>query len=110
MQPGRRMSAMERPPKFADIEAAAKRLRAVAVRTPLLESGALKQRADRLGAPAARIAFQSSNAWDVHGAATFGMRALWINRLGMPPERLPGAAEHELRDLSGLPELLGLRL
>ena len=27
---------------------------------------------------------------------------------GMPPERLPGAAEHELRDLSGLPALLGL--
>jgi threonine dehydratase len=36
---------MERPPKFADIEAAAERLRAVAVRTPLLESEALNQRA-----------------------------------------------------------------
>ena len=42
------------------------------------------------------------------GAATFGLRAVWINRLGMPPERLPGVAEHELRDLSGLPALLGL--
>ena len=63
---------------------------------------------DRLGAPADRIAFQSSNAWDVNGAATFGLRAVWINRLGMPAERLPGAAEHELRDLSGLPALLGL--
>ena len=55
-----------------------------------------------------QIAFQSSNAWDVSGAATFGLRAVWINRLGMAPERLPGAAEHELRDLSGLPALLGL--
>jgi 2-haloacid dehalogenase len=63
---------------------------------------------DRLGGRSDQIAFQSSNAWDVSGAATFGLRAVWINRLGMPPERLPGVAEHELRDLSGLPDLLGL--
>jgi 2-haloacid dehalogenase len=63
---------------------------------------------ERLGVAADRIAFQSSNAWDVSGAATFGLRAVWINRLGMPAERLPGAAEHELRDLTGLPALLGL--
>jgi 2-haloacid dehalogenase len=63
---------------------------------------------DRLALPPDRIAFQSSNAWDVHGAAAFGLRAVWINRTGMPSERLPGAAEHELRDLSGLPALLGL--
>jgi 2-haloacid dehalogenase len=63
---------------------------------------------ERLGVAADRIAFQSSNAWDVSGAANFGLRAVWINRLGMPPERLPGAAEHELPDLAGLPALLGL--
>jgi 2-haloacid dehalogenase len=63
---------------------------------------------DRLAVQPDQIAFQSSNAWDVSGAATFGLRAVWINRLGMPPERLPGAAEHELSDLSGLPALLGL--
>ena len=63
---------------------------------------------DRLGVRPDQIAFQSSNAWDVSGAATFGLRAVWINRLGMPPERLPGVAEHELPDLSGLPALLGL--
>ena len=62
---------------------------------------------DRLDVAPDAIAFQSSNAWDVHGAATFGLRPVWINRLGAPPERLPGAAEHELRDLSGLPALLG---
>jgi 2-haloacid dehalogenase len=65
---------------------------------------------DRLGVRPHQIAFQSSNAWDISGAAAFGLRAVWINRLGAPPERLPGAAEHELRDLSGLPALLGLRL
>lgn len=63
---------------------------------------------DRLALPPQAIAFQSSNPWDVHGAATFGLRAVWINRLDLPPERLPSAPEHELRDLSGLPALLGL--
>jgi 2-haloacid dehalogenase len=63
---------------------------------------------DRLAVSAGEVSFQSSNAWDVNGAATFGLRAVWINRFGMPAERLPGAAEHELRDLSGLPALLGL--
>jgi 2-haloacid dehalogenase len=63
---------------------------------------------DQLAIRPDRIAFQSSNAWDISGAATFGLRAVWINRQGAPAERLPGAAEHELRDLSGLPALLGL--
>jgi 2-haloacid dehalogenase len=63
---------------------------------------------DRLGVPADAIAFQSSNAWDVHGAACFGLRPVWVNRQGAPPERLPGAPEHELKDLAGLPALLGL--
>jgi 2-haloacid dehalogenase len=63
---------------------------------------------DRLGVPAAAIAFQSSNAWDVHGAACFGLRPVWINRQDAPPERLPGAPEHTLQDLTGLPALLGL--
>jgi 2-haloacid dehalogenase len=62
---------------------------------------------DRLSLRADQIAFQSSNAWDVNGAACFGLRPVWINRFAAPPERLPGAAEHELSDLSGLPGLLG---
>ena len=62
----------------------------------------------RLGARAGEAAFMSSNAWDVHGAACFGLRPVWINRLGAPRERLPEGPEHELRDLSALPELLGL--
>jgi 2-haloacid dehalogenase len=62
---------------------------------------------DRLSVRPGQIAFESSNAWDVNGAACFGLRPVWINRFGAPAERLPGAAEHELRDLSGLPGLLG---
>jgi 2-haloacid dehalogenase len=64
---------------------------------------------DRLGvARADAIAFQSSNAWDVHGAAAFGFRCAWVNRGGAKPERLPGAAAVELRDLGDLPGALGL--
>jgi 2-haloacid dehalogenase len=62
---------------------------------------------DRLGVAAEQIAFQSSNAWDVSGAASFGLRPVWINRFGAPAERLPGSAERELSDLSGLPALVG---
>ena len=63
---------------------------------------------DRLDVRASEVAFMSSNAWDVHGAACFGLRPVWINRPGAPRERLPEGPEHELRDLSGLPDLLGL--
>jgi 2-haloacid dehalogenase len=62
---------------------------------------------ERLAVPAEQIAFLSSNAWDVHGAAAISLRPVWINRFGAPAERLPGAAEHELPDLSGVPGLLG---
>lgn len=63
---------------------------------------------DRLGVPAARISFQSSNAWDIHAASAFGMRTVWCNRTGQPRERLPGAPDHEVATLAGLPDLLGL--
>ena len=61
---------------------------------------------DRLGVAPAAIAFQSSNAWDVNGASSFGLRPVWINRFGAPAERLPGGAEQELADLGGLAALL----
>ena len=37
---------------------------------------------DRLGVPAAKVSFQSSNAWDANGAAAFGFRVAWCNRFG----------------------------
>jgi 2-haloacid dehalogenase len=63
---------------------------------------------DRLGGPAAGIAFQSSNGWDAHGASAFGMRVVWCNRYGQRPERLPGRPDHEVRSLAELPALLGI--
>lgn len=52
------------------------------------------------------IAFQSANAWDVAGAAAFGFRAVWINRFGQRPERLPFGPAAELKSLAELPDLL----
>ena len=63
---------------------------------------------DRLGIAAQRICFQSANAWDIAGAAAFGFRAVWINRAGQPPERLPDGPWAELDSLAGLPALLGV--
>lgn len=52
------------------------------------------------------IAFQSSNAWDASGAATFGFKVAWINRFGQSPEKLPGKPDVEIQSLSELPALL----
>lgn len=61
----------------------------------------------RLGVPAEAISFQSSNAWDAHAASAFGMRVVWCNRYGQPPERLPGRPDRELPTLESLPKLVG---
>jgi 2-haloacid dehalogenase len=63
---------------------------------------------DRLGAPAAAIAFQSSNAWDAHAASAFGMQVVWCNRYGQRRERLPGSPDREVRSLAELPPLVGI--
>lgn len=63
---------------------------------------------DRLGVETAGISFQSSNAWDVAGAASFGFKVAWINRFGQRPERLPAGPDAELKSLSELPALLGM--
>jgi 2-haloacid dehalogenase len=63
---------------------------------------------DRLGIAAGAITFQSSNAWDIHAASAFGMKTVWCNRSGQRRERLPGAADREIKSLAELPAVLGL--
>lgn len=48
------------------------------------------------------VSFQSSNRWDVAGAARFGFRTVWINRSSQPDEY------HDLRPDLILPSLDGL--
>jgi 2-haloacid dehalogenase len=61
----------------------------------------------RLGLPARRIGFVSSNCWDAVGAQSYGFTAFWINRSGAPVDRHGTPPRHILRSLSDLRELVG---
>lgn len=63
---------------------------------------------DKLAIPANKIAFMSSNGWDIAGAAAFGFRCIWVNRTGAPQENLPARPERQIKSLAELPSLLGL--
>ena len=65
--------------------------------------------ARQFGVSLSEISFQSSNAWDAVAAATFGMRVVWCNRYGQQRERLTAQPDAEVKTLSALPEILGLR-
>jgi len=54
------------------------------------------------GQPPERLAFVSSNAWDVAGAAHFGFQVIWVNRFGQVPEQLPGTPRAVVADLWGV--------
>lgn len=56
------------------------------------------------GLPAERILFVSSNPWDAAGARTFGFRVAWVNRMGVPFERLAVTPDLVVADLAGLAE------
>lgn len=57
---------------------------------------------DRYGVEPAQVSFQSSNRWDVAGAARFGFRAVWINRSGAPDEYADLPPARLCASLSGL--------
>lgn len=61
---------------------------------------------ERLGVAKENICFISSNGWDATGAAAFGFHVAWVNRTGQKPERLGFAPKAELKDLSGLADLV----
>jgi len=62
---------------------------------------------DRLGVAAEQISFQSSNAWDAVGAATFGFHVAWVNRFGQGRERLTADPEAEITTLDQLLPIVG---
>lgn len=61
---------------------------------------------ERLGVERGAVCFQSSNPWDAAAAADNGFQVAWINRSAQPLEYGWVLRGHELRDLSGLPELV----
>ena len=59
------------------------------------------------GLPAERILFVSSNPWDAAGARTFGLRVAWVNRAGVPFERLGVTPDLVVADLAAVAEAVG---
>lgn len=59
---------------------------------------------DRLDLAPGRVAFVSSNRWDIAGATAFGFTTFWINRSGKTDEYLDLPP---LKTLSSLGELIG---
>jgi 2-haloacid dehalogenase len=57
------------------------------------------------GTAPSEVLFVSANGWDAAGAAAFGFRTVWVNRTGLPVDRLPGEPAHVVADLSSIPEL-----
>lgn len=57
---------------------------------------------DHFGVEPRQITFVSSNGWDVYGAAAFGFATAWVNRAGLPVDRLPHRPDRILTDLTGL--------
>lgn len=53
------------------------------------------------------LLFVSANGWDAAGAASAGLRAVWVNRAGGPAERLPVGPAFTLRTLGEVPTLFG---
>jgi len=59
----------------------------------------------RFGTEPRDVLFVSANGWDVCSAAAYGFRTVWVNRAGLPVDRLPGRPDHVVADLSGVPAL-----
>ena len=49
------------------------------------------------------VLFVSSNGWDIAGAAGFGFKTAWVNRLKDPIDRLPHKPTHIVEDLTSIP-------
>ncbi|AWN45095.1 haloacid dehalogenase type II [Methylobacterium terrae] len=57
---------------------------------------------ESLGVARERIAFLSSNRWDIAGAAAYGFTTVWVNRTGQPDEYPDLAPVRVIRSLDGL--------
>ena len=53
-----------------------------------------------------QVAFFSSNAWDMHAAANYGFKTIWVNRFNGKLERLPGKPEAIVKSLNEIVNIL----
>src|SRR3984957_2311441 len=61
---------------------------------------------DRFGVEPGEVVFVSSNRWDIMGAASFGFRAIWVNRSRMPQEYPDEQLLRVVSDLSALASVM----
>ena len=61
---------------------------------------------DRFDVPQTDVLFASSNGWDAAGAAGYGFGTVWVNRKGVPQDRLWTAPHRTLSDLKTIPDLV----
>ena len=59
----------------------------------------------RMGCDVGDVLFVSSNGWDIAGASAYGFETVWVNRAGLPVDRLMAAPRHIVEDLNKIPEL-----
>ncbi|KUF09662.1 haloacid dehalogenase type II [Pseudoponticoccus marisrubri] len=59
----------------------------------------------RFGCAPDEVLFTSSNGWDAAAASAYGFRTAWVNRAGLPMDRLMAEPAHVLDDLTTIPEL-----
>jgi len=64
---------------------------------------------DSLSLEPQAICFVSANAWDAHGASTFGMKVAWCNRYRQGREILSGSPDVEISSLAEIPTILGMK-
>lgn len=60
---------------------------------------------DRFGCANGEVLFVSSNGWDAACATGYGFHTAWVNRMGLPVDRMPWTPRHILSDLTTIPEL-----
>jgi 2-haloacid dehalogenase len=58
-----------------------------------------------MGVARSEAMFVSSNGWDAAGAARYGFRTVWVNRMGLPGDRLGAGPWQTVPDLSALPAI-----
>ena len=53
-----------------------------------------------------KVTFFSSNAWDMHAAANYGFKTIWVNRFQGKLERLPGKPNAIVKSLDNIDQLI----
>ena len=67
-----------------------------------------RQVENTIGCSKSNVLFVSSNGWDIAGAAAFGFKTAWVNRLQDPIDRLPHKPMHIVEELTSIPSFFSI--